>query len=149
MKKFTLKDILSSAAKWEPPEKREPTPKKVVQSEKKPVKPAKIPEKTDYSREFIKKFNSLAASKSRWTIWEDFVVLFACSISNAVDRSKEHYDIREQRYLRTIKKYTKDEAEVFPELAALVICALDENPIQSWLWRKTQSRTFWAVFLCL
>lgn len=69
MKKFTLKDILSSAAKWEPPEKREPTPKKVVQSEKKPVKPAKIPEKTDYSREFIKKFNSLAASKSRWTIW--------------------------------------------------------------------------------
>lgn len=50
MKKFTLKDILSSAAKWEPPEKREPTPKKVAQSEKKPVKPAKIPEKTDYSR---------------------------------------------------------------------------------------------------
>ena len=133
MKKFTLKDILSSSAKWEPPEKREPTPKKVAQSEKKPVKPAKIPEKTDYSREFIKKFNSLAASKSRWTIWEDFVVLFACSISNAVDRSKEHYDIREQRYLRTIKKYTKDESEVFPELAALVICALDENPEQDYL----------------
>lgn len=41
MKKFTLKDILSSAAKWEPPEKREPTPKKVAQSEKKSVKPEK------------------------------------------------------------------------------------------------------------
>lgn len=133
MKKFTLKDILSSAAKWEPPEKRKPVDKNTKTAEKKSVKPVKPMAKMDYDREFIKKFNSLASSKSRWTVWEDFIVLFACSISNAVDCGKEHYDIREKRYLRTIKKYSKADAEIFPELAALVACALDDNPEQDYL----------------
>lgn len=133
MKKFTLKDILSSAAKWEPPEKRKQAPKKTEAPTKKPEKPVQVREKVDYDKEFIKKFNSLAYSKSRWSVWEDFVVLFACAISNAVDHSQEHYDIREKRYLRVIKKYTKEEAEVFPELAALVVCALDNNPEQDYL----------------
>lgn len=133
MKKFTLKDILSSAAKWEPPEKRKANSKKPAVPKEKPEKAVKVPEKTDYNKEFVKKFNSLAYSKSRWSVWEDFVVLFACAISNAVDHSKDHYDIREKRYLRTIKKYSKSEAEIFPELAALVVCALDDNPEQDYL----------------
>lgn len=135
MRKFTLKDILSSAAKWEPPDKSEPA-KKAKEPTKSgpPVKSkAKSTSVIDYNKEFVKAFNRLAVSKSRWTVWEDFVVLFACSISNAVDHSKEHYDVREKRYLQIIKKYNKADAEIFPELASYVICALNKNQEQDYL----------------
>ena len=62
MKKFTLKDVLASAAKWEVPEKREnkkPVRKNPVKKEetnqnseqKEPIK--------DYKAEFKKTFNSI------------------------------------------------------------------------------------------
>lgn len=132
MKKFTLKDILSSAAKWEPPEKQK------RESEKKeiPKKPSaksnpKRMESIDYDKEFTKNFDILSRTRNRLEIWQDFVVLFACTTSNTVDKS--HYDIREKRYLNTIKKYSKKEAEIFPELANIVIRALSDNPKQDYL----------------
>lgn len=64
-------------------------------------------------------------------MWRDFVVMFACSLSNPVDKS--HYDEREKRYLKIINKYNREEQQLFPELAAHTVMALEENPEQDFL----------------
>lgn len=46
---------------------------------------------------------------------------------------KEHRDKREALYLEVIKKYNKQEQELFPELAAQTVLALEENPEQDFL----------------
>ena len=64
-------------------------------------------------------------------IWRDFIIMFACAISNSLDKS--HYDEREKRYLKIIKKYNKQEQNLFPELTAHTVMALEENPEQDFL----------------
>lgn len=85
----------------------------------------------DYRKEFLDTFQKLTYRHRAWDIWRDFVIMFACSLSNPVD--KGHYDEREERYLRIIKKYNKQEQELFPELAAHTVMALEENPEQDFL----------------
>lgn len=87
--------------------------------------------KTDYKKEFLKTFKKLTYHHRPWDIWRDFVVMFACSLSNPID--KMHYDERETRYLRIIKKYNKEEQHIFPELAAHTVMALEDNPEQDFL----------------
>ena len=55
----------------------------------------------------------------------------ACSISNAVD--KFHFDEREKTYLRIVNKYDKEERQLFPQLLAYTVLALEENPEQDFL----------------
>lgn len=55
----------------------------------------------------------------------------ACAFSNAVD--KTHYDEREDRYLKAIVKYRKEEQALFPELLAEMTVALEKNPDQDFL----------------
>lgn len=57
--------------------------------------------------------------------------MFDCSLSNPVD--KLHYDEREARYMKIIKKYNKQEQAIFPELAAQTVLALEENQEQDFL----------------
>ena len=57
--------------------------------------------------------------------------MYACAISNAVD--KEHFEKREELYMKTVKKYNAQEREVFPQLAAEVVMALEKNPEQDFL----------------
>ncbi len=83
-------------------------------------------------KEFMKTFKELTSGQWRsWDIWTDFLTMAACAISNAAD--KLHYDEREELYLRTIKKYSKEEQALFPELFAYVVMALEENPEQDFL----------------
>lgn len=97
---------------------------------KKPAneKPKKIlnPEK-----EFLRIFKQLTYRHSTWRVWNDFVTMFACALSNPVD--KEHYDKREELYLQIIKRYNKQEQPLFSELVAYTIAALEENPEQDFL----------------
>lgn len=81
--------------------------------------------------DFLKAFRRLAYRYRAWDVWQDFVLMFACALSNPVDKS--HYEKRETRYLKTIKKYRKEEQEIFPELTAYAILALEENPEQDFL----------------
>lgn len=87
--------------------------------------------KLDYHKEFLKTFQKLTYRHRAWDIWRDFVVMFACSLSNAVN--KEHYEEREARYMKIIGKYNKEEQNLFPELAAHTVMALEENPEQDFL----------------
>lgn len=99
-------------------------------SEKKPAseKPKKIlnPEK-----EFLRVFQQLTYRHNTWAVWNDFITMFACALSNPVD--KEHYDEREALYLQIIKRYNKQEQPLFSELAAHAVMALEENPEQDFL----------------
>ena len=94
-------------------------------------KPNKVPKKEDVKKQFLKTFNQLTYRHRSWDVWRDFIIMFACSLSNPVDRF--HYEEREKRYLKIIKKYNKREQEQFPELAAYVVMALEENPEQDFL----------------
>ena len=85
----------------------------------------------DIEKEFIKTFEDLKYSRNSYSIWSDFVTICACSISNIVD--KRYFDEREQMYLKIIKKYNKDEQELFAKLMAKTFIALTNNPKQDFL----------------
>ena len=59
------------------------------------------------------------------------MTMFACSISNSLD--KDNFDKREKMYLQIINKYSKDEQNIFPKLAADTVMALEENQEQDFL----------------
>lgn len=86
--------------------------------------------KTD-DQPFIKLYRELTYRWTPWEVWQDFITMYACSISNAVDKS--HFDEREDLYLKRIHKYGKKEQEIFPQLAAEVVLALEKNPEQDFL----------------
>ena len=104
-----------------------------------PAMPRRPPEKkvptlrqaADTEKEFLKTFKSLTYKHRAWDVWNDFIVMAACSLSNPVD--KLHYEERERRYLRIIKKYDKEEQNKFPSLFAHTVMALEFNPEQDFL----------------
>lgn len=101
-----------------------------IQSQKNPAK--KNSKKVlNSQKEFLNTFKEFSGRYRSWDIWKDFITMFACSISNSLD--KEHFDEREKLYLKTIKKYNKKEQELFPQLAAHTVMALEENPEQDFL----------------
>lgn len=87
----------------------------------------------DMEKEFIKTFKQLTHTRRPWGVWEDFILMAACALSNPVD--KAHYEERENRYFLTIKKYNKQEQELFPTLFAQVVMAMEANPDQDFLGR--------------
>lgn len=94
-------------------------------------KPAEKILKINPKKEFLRVFNQLTNRHRSWDVWRDFITMYACALSNPID--KEHYDEREALYLRTIKKYNKQEQPLFSELAAHTVMALEENPEQDFL----------------
>ena len=94
-------------------------------------KPDKMPKNDDVRKQFLKTFHQLTYRHRAWDVWRGFFIMFACSLSNPGDKS--HYEERGKRYLRIIKKYNKQEQKLFPELAAYVVMALEENPEQDFL----------------
>ena len=85
----------------------------------------------DFRKKFLQTFHRLTYQHRPFDIWRDFIVMFACSLSNIVD--KTHWDERESRYLKIIQRYNKQDQEVFPELTAYTVMALDSNPEQDFL----------------
>lgn len=76
---------------------------------------------------FIKLYRELTYRWTPWEVWQDFVTMFACSISNAVE--KLHFDDREAMYLKRIQKYNAKEQEIFPQQRLYLP------------WRRIQSKT--------
>lgn len=107
------------------PEEKEETPKQKKPAGKK-CKKVLSPEKA-----FLDAFGRLTNRYRAWDVWRDFITMFACSLSNPLD--KEHWDKREALYLEVIKKYNKQDQELFPELAAQTVLALEKNPEQDFL----------------
>lgn len=112
--------------KWEPPfnkaEKRE------VERSKELVKRE---DKIDWEDKFLKTFRKLTHTHRAWDVWRDYILMYACAISNALD--KENFDQREKRYMEAINRYSKEEQKIFPELTAYTTMAFDENPERDFL----------------
>ena len=56
-------------------------------------------------------------------MFKDFLTLCTCSLAQTIYRSDE----LEQKYLQTVKQYTKEQAEEFSKLLAFLVMALEEK----------------------
>ena len=83
----------------------------------------------DYKKDFLKVFNSFSEKYSRFTVWSDFIHASGYAISNAFDYRQE----REDKYLKIMERYSKEEINKFPELLALTTSALESNRKQDFL----------------
>lgn len=77
----------------------------------------------DYLKGFISKLHNLDKSRQVNEVFKDFLTLCTCSLAQPFYRSDEI----EQRYLNTVKQYTKEQAEEFSKLLALLVMALEEK----------------------
>lgn len=85
----------------------------------------------DRQRELIRLFDQACRRHNRWTVWADFVVMAAVSISNTVD--KNHAEDRTQTYMTLASKYDQSELKCLTSMFAEVVNGLDENPDQDFL----------------
>lgn len=106
-------------------EKKEETP---LQKKPAGIKSEKV---SDPQKAFLDAFGRLTRRHRAWDVWRDFIMMLSCALSNPVDR--RHYEEREALYLKTIKKYNKQEQNLFPELGAQTVLALEKNPEQDFL----------------
>lgn len=82
-------------------------------------------------KEFLDTFRGLCHSRSAWQVWADVMAVIACSISNAVDRSPNHFEKREREYRECIKRIGSVEAAA--ELMGVIVVAMENNPEQDFL----------------
>lgn len=69
----------------------------------------------DARKEFLRVFRQLTYRHRSWGIWSDFIIMFACALSNPVD--KDHFDERERRYICGLSKDTTNRnSRCFPNL---------------------------------
>lgn len=78
----------------------------------------------NYSKELCKLIKDMAHRHSVWEVFCDFIAMFAFSLSNAVDGQQR--ETRERQYMEIVKKYEKRDIDKFPEMAALVMLAMEK-----------------------
>lgn len=88
---------------------------------------------TEWEKKFIDIFNQLCNWHSSWQVWQDFVNMSACAIANAVDRRRDVGKTRDDSYMETVQRYSKEELELISELLSITTLALEENPEQDFL----------------
>lgn len=143
--------------KKERPPQWQPTYKKpeVTIHRETPIPMIELQQKTNWEKEFLETFRKLTYNHRTWDIWSDLIVMYACALSNPFD--KENYEGRENRYMKIIKKYSKEEQSVFPELVAFITMAFEENPEQDFLGKlymgldlgdKTRDQFFTPYHVC-
>lgn len=80
---------------------------------------------SDNCKGIIEKLKILGSKYSISRVFEDWIAVFAISISNSVDRA--NWDEREQQYLKIINRYTPDEQQILVEASAELVMALDKK----------------------
>lgn len=88
---------------------------------------------TEWEKKFVDNFNRLCNRHDSWKLWQDFVNMSACAIANAVDRRMDVWKTRDNSYMKTVKRYSKEELELIFELLSITALALEENPEQDFL----------------
>ena len=80
---------------------------------------------TDHKAEIIKLIKQAAYSRDIYQVFNDFLEMAAITISNTVDFT--HREERESRYMELIYSYDKRHQQLFPEMMAYLVLALDEK----------------------
>ncbi len=86
----------------------------------------KVYVQTDEENKFITLFRQLCRSRSDWQVWSDLINVFACSISNSLDRVPEHFEAREKEYEDCIQRLGS--VEIAAKFFSMVVMALERNP---------------------
>ena len=76
-------------------------------------------------------YDEICYRHSRWTVWSDFVMMAAASISNMVDTY--HAEARESLYMQIVKKYSAQEVDGLTRMLAEVHKAMLLNGDQDFL----------------
>lgn len=76
---------------------------------------------TSYHRDFERILRGLCHRHATWQVFADFCALAALSFANAIIRD----DARERRYLDTVSRYSKEEANGIASLLAVTTLALE------------------------
>lgn len=82
-------------------------------------------------KNFARIFNEACRRNNRHSVWADFVVMAAISISNIVDKSNAA--AREKTYLSLAAKYNEQELECFGEMLAEIVLGIEECQDQDFL----------------
>ena len=96
----------------------------------------------DSEKAFGDAIRKLAGRHNMWTVWTDFVRLFACSLSIPLEPNPEKRSARVKLYRDTAKAYTPNEMAQFTELVAITVLALEKNPQQDFLGKLYMSLDF-------
>ena len=96
----------------------------------------------DSEKAFGDAIRKLAGRHNMWTVWTDFVRLFACSLAIPLEPNPEKRSARVKLYRDTAKAYTPDEMAQFTELVAITVLALEKNPQQDFLGKLYMSLDF-------
>lgn len=83
-------------------------------------------------KEFLDLFHKLCYSRSSWQVWDDLMTVMACSISNAVDRTPEHFEKREKMYAHSIQNLGGS-VDIPAKMLGILVMALENNPEQDFL----------------
>lgn len=87
--------------------------------------------RSGFHKDFADLFIRLAERHGRHTVWSDFITMSACAVSNACD--ERFRQEREELYLSSVKRYTKDEVDMLAHMLSCIIMELEENPEQDFL----------------
>lgn len=79
-----------------------------------------------YIRLMSKEFETFRYRHNLANVFEDFLILAACTLSNSVNLLR--WQERENKYMSIVKKYTPDEANQFARILGMLVAALDEKP---------------------
>jgi type I restriction-modification system DNA methylase subunit len=79
--------------------------------------------KSDHKKNLVKLIVQASYRHGTWKVFSDFVELSALTISNSVD--KMQFKVRETRYLDIISSYDSKEKELFPNMFAELVQALE------------------------
>ena len=98
----------------------------------------KIRTRNQYQAEFVKCIQKFGGKYQTWEIFADFISMFACAISNGIDRV--HFKPREEMYMQIIRKYTNEEQAIFPEMMGC---------IWLWTWEAIGKDSFLHRIVCV
>ena len=85
---------------------------------------------TDYTKDFVKFFNSKLGKVNAWEAWKSIINASACAIANTVEQNPTRYAKREEEYAICEKTLGKD---TLVEAYSMIVNALDHNPEQDFL----------------
>lgn len=85
----------------------------------------------NHKKDFKEIFDELSQKYARFSVWEAFIVMFACSLANRV--SHPYFNDREELYKKYKDKFSQQEVNKISHLAAITILALSEKSNQDFL----------------
>ena len=82
----------------------------------------------DEKKEIIDRINRISGKYSAYEVFTDWIRCCALAMCNSVTLIHGSvYEKREKNYMDTISRYSREEAELFVEMLALLAMALEKN----------------------